>query len=367
MMSIPPSELAGALYHCQAGVEAVLRQDTDREKRAAGLAELLRELLPGSEWTACLLVGGATSSLVVRSASDSPDPKLISLLRSQIESIDPLALGVQVLPAVAPGGGRILASAIHHEGRPRGFLALGLDGDGSMEEVARAEALLAVCVPSVALRWALETMRDEQAESARFALVGQAFLGLAHELNNLLNSMMLQTSVVQLRVEPQTRKELATIRQHGTQAADLLRSLQYVVQERREKSYAVDLNDTVAEVLEESELRQGVSAEFAPEAPRIQGTRGAVKQFVRLVLQGVRASTKSSLRWWTEKRQEGAALSVEIAATADGASPSAESVLWQNLDEVGRQAGQSLLRQLGGEMTVEQGRDGAMVLRVTWA
>ncbi len=109
----------------------------------------------------------------------------------------------------------MLAAAIHEDGGPRGFLLIGLTGDTAAEEVACAEALLAVCAPTVALCGALETVRDEQAELARFALVGQAFVGLAHELNNALNSMMLQTSVVQMRVDQQARSDLAAIRQHG--------------------------------------------------------------------------------------------------------------------------------------------------------
>src|SRR5690348_14922564 len=133
--------------------------------------------------------------------------------------------------------------------------------NGSSSDLA---AILARC----------EALQREQAELARFALVGQAFIGLAHELNNALNSMMLQTSVVQLRVDEQARHELDAIRQHGAQAAFLLRSLQQVVQERREKSYNVDLNSVVAEALEEdAELRRRVSPRLSPKAPQIHSTR----------------------------------------------------------------------------------------------
>jgi signal transduction histidine kinase len=371
-MNPSPSELAGVLCRCQAGVEAALRQGASRQERAAGLADLLRTLLPAADRTACLLRAEAGTSLEIRTAGGPLDPAQGDLLRSRLESLDPLAAGVQTLAPAAQGGLRIRAAAIHEAGRPRGFLAIGLADDATAEVVARAEAILTVCAPAVALRWVLDALGAEHEELARFALVGQAFLGLAHELNNALNSMMLQTSVVQLRVDPQAHGGLNVIRQHGALAAGLVRSFQHVVQERRQKSYAVDLNDAALEVLEEEPaLRQAVSVQLAEQAPRIQGTRGAVKQLIRLVLQGIHAGTTSALRLQTQKPAEGAALIVLLAApppepAGEGAASSADTLVWQHLDEVGRQAGKSLLRQLGGEMTVERDHDGGAVVRVAW-
>lgn len=44
----------------------------------------------------------------------------------------------------------------------------------------------------------------------------------------------------------------------------------------------------------------------------------------------------------------------------------AEALVWQNLDEVSRQAGPSLLRQLGGVLEVETHAEGGVVLRAIW-
>ncbi|HZV04004.1 MAG TPA: hypothetical protein VE999_02845 [Gemmataceae bacterium] len=210
-----------------------------------------------------------------------------------------------------------------------------------------------------------EALQREQVELARFALVGQAFIGLAHELNNALNSMMLQASVVQLRVDEQARHELEAIRQHGAQAAYLLRSLQHIVQERREKSYNVDLNSILTEALEQAELRRRVSPRLSPKSPQIQSTRSTVKQLVHLLLEGVCAGTEATVKATTGEQDGCAILSLTLPAE-DGAS-TVEALLWQNLDEIGRLAGQSLLRQLGGAVTSERASDGAVVLRVMWA
>lgn len=218
-----------------------------------------------------------------------------------------------------------------------------------------------------ALRARCEALQREQAELARFALIGQALLGLAHELNNALNSMMLQTSVVQLRVDEQARQDLAAIRQHGAQAAGMVRTLQHVVQERREKSYPVDLNSVLAEVLEENaELHRRVSLLPSQKAPPLHSTRSAVKQLLRLLLEGVCAGTKATVKAASCQQDGGAVLSLSIAGAQSEASD-VDTVLWNNLDEIARLAGPSLLRQLGGVLTLERTGARDVTLRVVWA
>jgi hypothetical protein len=225
----------------------------------------------------------------------------------------------------------------------------------TMNNSSDLAALLARC----------ETLQREQAELARFALIGQAFIGLAHELNNALNSMMLQTSVVQMRVDEQGRHELAAIRQHGAQAAGLVRTLQHAVQERREKSYPVDLNSVLTEIIEEEpELRRRLVPSLSPKSPHIHSTRSAVKQLVHLLLQGVCAGTKATVKVATGEEEGGGVLSLTLASV-EGDASTAEELLWQNLDEVGRLAGQSLSRQLGGAVTAERIGD-ARILRIIW-
>jgi phosphoglycerate-specific signal transduction histidine kinase len=216
-----------------------------------------------------------------------------------------------------------------------------------------------------ALQARCESLQREQAELARFALIGQAFIGLTHELNNALNSMMLQTSVVQMRVDEKGRQELAAIRQHGAQAAGLVRTLQHAVQERREKSYAVDLNSMLAEILdEESELHHSVSLVLSQKTPVIQSTRSAVKQLIRLLLEGACAGKQTTVTVATGEQGGGAVLSLTLTGP-QGEESIVEMLLWQNLDEVGRLAGQSLLRQLGGTLTAEQ-TGNEHIFRVTW-
>lgn len=358
------SDLAGLLDRCQAGLVAAFRQASTRPERAARLADLLFDLCPRATLTACRL-GDESGCLAVR-PERALDEKQAQRLRTQLASLAPLASGVQTLSRSPRPSLRLLAAAIHEEDRPRGFLAIGLPASEA-EEIVRAEVLLAACAPAAALRGALESARGEQAELTHFALLGQAFAGLAHDLNNALNSMMLQASVVQLRVDEAARHDLAAIRQHGAQAAGLLRSLQHAAMERRQQSYPVNLNNVLAEVLEDdAELRRRITVQRAEETPLIEGTHGAVKQLVRLLLEGVFAGTPSALTVRTEKQEEGAALTLTLAETPEGDLPPLDALLWHNLDEVGRHAGQSLLRQLSGTLEVEARAEGGLTLRIRW-
>jgi signal transduction histidine kinase len=367
-MNGSPSDLASLLGRCQTGITNLLRQTSTQAECAACLAELLLELFPRAGLTACLLHSDGPSSLELRPKESSISTEQKNILRSQLSSMSPSAPGIQTLPSASRLGLRLLAAAIHEEERPRGFLVIGLPAGAAAKDVVQAESLLTVAASTVALRWTLEAARAEQAELTRFALVGQAFIGLAHDLNNALNSMMLQTSVVQLRVDESARHDLAVVRQHGAQAASLVRALQHVVQERREKSYRVDLADILAAVLQENaELRRRVTVQPAGQAPSIHSTRSAVKQLVQLLLEGVLVGTKSAVQVRTEDRAGQLVLSVEIAEAAEeGDLPLADALLWQNLDEVGRLAGQSLLRQLGGTLEVEPHAEGGVTLRIIW-
>lgn len=212
----------------------------------------------------------------------------------------------------------------------------------------------------------LESLQREQMELAPFALIGQAFLGLAHELNNALNSMMLQTAVVEMRVNEQGRHELAAIRQHGAQAVGLLRMLQHVVQEQRIENYSVDLNSILSEILEEdAELGRRVSLHLSPKAPQIQNTRSAVKLLLRLVLEGVCAATQATIEAEFGEQDGDAVLNLTLAGVESEAT--VEELVWRNLDEVGRLAGQSLLRQRGGVLALERPGHGVAILRLVLA
>jgi signal transduction histidine kinase len=369
-MSDTLSDFAALLERCWGDIGVIFRRSTDRAQWAEGLAEWLGDCAPSAAWTACLLNGEGTARWAVRPGEKVDSSERKHILQSQLSSLYPLARGVETLPLEAMPGYRVLVSAIHYEERPRGFLIIALPRATPQVDVAHAEAILTAVAPTVAQCWTMETLQFERAEWERFTLLGRAFTGLAHELNNILNSMMLQTSMVQLRVDPQRRQELAAIRQQGAQAAELLRSCQHFVHQHHEALYPVDLESVLAEMLEENpDLRRRVSLRSSVHSPHLQSTRSAVKQFLRLLLEGVCAGTKDTVSAAIETQEHGVALTLTVASAnfgIDGAPSALQVTLWQHLDEVSRQAGQALLRELGGILTAQRAGEDSTILRIVW-
>ena len=218
----------------------------------------------------------------------------------------------------------------------------------------------------------LEALRRERDEFAGFALAGQATMGLAHELNNLLNAVVLQASVMQLQADPKFHAGLEGIRRQANQATGLLRPLGQLSALRTKTFYPVDLGCVVEEVLREQPALAGRVA-YTPATtppPPVPAVFAALKQLVRLLLSGASVGAAPPLRVGTEKQGDGVQLVIDIAAppSRDGEdSPpvNADAVLWNHLNDLERLAAQSLLRQLEGALRVWAWPGGCSV-RVRW-
>ena len=226
-------------------------------------------------------------------------------------------------------------------------------------------------LPDLRRRLEEETKRREAAERERdefagFALAGQAAVGLAHELNNLLNTVVLQASVLQLQVDAKFHPALDIIRRQANQSTGLLRTLAQVSSERAKSYYPVDLNRAIQELLgEQPALAARVHwvASGQP-LPCLRGVYSAVKQMVRLLLSAAAGDTLSALRVRTCGENGDVQLLIEsgesLTAPIDGA------VLWGRLGDLEQLAGQSLLRQLDGTLRVAPRAGGGFLLRITW-
>jgi len=102
--------------------------------------------------------------------------------------------------------------------------------------------------------WVEIPMHDEDRENEiraleEMLLAGDAMLGFVHELNNILNGMMLQASVVELKAGESIRPEVEVIRKLGAQAASSLAFFARFRERYRQMKASVDLNDAVRAVL----------------------------------------------------------------------------------------------------------------------
>jgi signal transduction histidine kinase len=226
-------------------------------------------------------------------------------------------------------------------------------------------------LPDLRRRLEEETRRREAAERERdefagFALAGQAAAGLAHELNNLLNTVVLQASVLQLQIDEKFHPALDMIRRQANQSTGLLRTLAQVSGERAKSYYSVDLNRAIQEVLGEQPAL-AARVQWVPGGqplPCLRGVTSAVKQMVRLLLSAASGDAPSALRVRTSGENGDVRLLIEsdesLAAPIDG------PILWGRLGDLEQLAGQSLLRQLDGELRVAPRPGGGFLLRITW-
>jgi signal transduction histidine kinase len=226
-------------------------------------------------------------------------------------------------------------------------------------------------LPDLRRRLAEETRRREAAERERdefagFALAGQAAAGLAHELNNLLNTVVLQASVLQLQVDEKFHPALEVIRRQANQSTGLLRTLSHVSGERAKSYYPVDLNRVIQEVLAEQPAL-AARVQWTPDGkslPCFRGIDSAVKQLIRLLLSAACGDAPSPLRMRTCGEHDGVQIVIESDETS--AEPIDGPGLWGRLGDLEQLAGQSLLRQLDGVLRVAPRPGGGFLLRVIW-
>jgi len=115
---------------------------------------------------------------------------------------------------------------------------------------------------------------------------------VAHDLNNLLNTMLLQLTILERKGLPEELlSETAVIRQTGRQAAALLKHLQDHVRPETSPLLPLDLNELVREVFAG---RNGVRLELAAHLPRVQGRPEELRQALQMLVADIAASAPDS-------------------------------------------------------------------------
>jgi hypothetical protein len=371
-MSAPHPDLASSRARCRQAVDRLMGRPPGAGDWAAEAAEALLGLAPGLRLALCRRTDGAAPVTAVRASDGSAPPddsEALALEAGRLEGMDGAAQPSPALGAVF--GLRCLAACLRDGRGPWGLLAVGAARDAKPDALELARTLLTECAGALANRRRLEDALRERDELAGFALAGQATTGLAHELNNLLNGVVLQASVLQLEVDEKLHAPLDVIRRQAAQATGLLRPLGLVSAERARGFYPVDLAHVIHDLLL-GDAALAARVHFTPPAdalPPIRGATSAVKQLLRLLLSA--ASSESPLRMHTAAA--GAVVQLVVQGSDSSARgkegqppPTAETVVWARLGDLERAAGQSLLRQLGGEMRVEADPGGGFVLTVCW-
>ncbi len=139
--------------------------------------------------------------------------------------------------------------------------------------------------PQMSAREAAAAERSEQAIQAD---VSELMLPVLHEINNFLNTLMLQAALLEQRDPVSSRDWCAEVRRQTKNITALVQHLQQYKRRPRPAATPVDLNrlvrETVAEVNEEHSTPARVNLELAPDLPLLPKSTTDLKRLCRFLL-----------------------------------------------------------------------------------
>lgn len=196
---------------------------------------------------------------------------------------------------------------------------------------------------------------------------------VAHELQNVLNSMLLQAAIAERSVPEESRKDLSKIRQLGVQAGDVMKHFNRYRYGKSVPRYRVDLNAMVETVLQRLRAN-GANVEWTLDdgVGPIEATTTDVRRMVDMMVEQAIACTsarngRATVTCETGLLKDGQAV---FRVTDHGGKIGPEELkrLFQfsgnnreGADSIELLACQALVRRLGGTLRVEGTEDGLTV------
>ncbi|MCI0465013.1 MAG: HAMP domain-containing histidine kinase [Gemmataceae bacterium] len=118
---------------------------------------------------------------------------------------------------------------------------------------------------------------------------------VAHEFNNVLNSILLQLALFEQRgLTPQANPELATMRRLGNGAATMIKQFQQLLHKHQVPLETLDLNPVVQQAVtawqQENPSTPPIASELAPDLPPVLGSVADLTRLVHLLLSSAAAA-----------------------------------------------------------------------------
>jgi signal transduction histidine kinase len=187
---------------------------------------------------------------------------------------------------------------------------------------------------------------------------------VTHEFNNFLNTVMLQSAVMELTAPEPLKADLQGLKRQGKQAAGVIRQLQ-LYRRRKERTPApADLSRAAAAAAAVAE-DGSLNLDLADGLPLVGGPAADLRRMCRFLLGGTTTVTAGGTRKLTTRLDgQNVRLQLEITPSTGGAlARLLDGPLWAD-GVVGLElaACQSLVRRLGGSVRAEATADGEALL-----
>jgi PAS domain S-box-containing protein len=144
-------------------------------------------------------------------------------------------------------------------------------------------------------------LREQLIHSERLSAVGQLVAGVAHELNNPLQSVIGFTELMMRgEARPDVRRDLERVRSESERAAKIVRNLLAFVRRSTLERSLVDLNEIVRSTLalktfDFEGAGLDVRADYAPDLPLVMASREEIQQVVlNLILNAEQATRETA-------------------------------------------------------------------------
>lgn len=344
-------------------LEHVLHETSNLAERADAIARLLRP--SPSCLAACQLVHPDGTALGIAADADVPRPRVTELIHAQLSRLSSSTSETLsfTIDGSFPWAG--LAAPIRHGPRTWGFVLLAASDPSAIK--SPAEALLPMAAHALALHLDLEAVLQERQQSIELILLGDAVAGLVHEVNNSLNTMLLQASIVEMKADAALRTDVAPIKREGAQIAARLLPLQRLRQQLRQQQALVDLPGVVREVV--AEHGGEISAELRVPLPGRSMNRSALKRLLEVMLRLSRESLNPGQKLRVRTVQQASHVGIVFEPASGDAAlvvPTGQTLPFDALPGLEGLAALSLARLVQGTLSVMQLADGSHALMIAW-
>ena len=227
------------------------------------------------------------------------------------------------------------------------------------------------------IRLEVESLQQQVIRQERLAAIGVLVSGIAHELNNPLQTISGFSELLQhdARMDDRTRHDLALIHQESARASAIIRNLSRFGRQQESRPAPVHLADVVASIIELRQRRlaeQGIRVERDERATRparavFTELQQVVLNFVINAEQAMRACPPAERRLVLRTFDDDSRVHLEVEDSGPGVAPEDETKLFQpffTTKPVGEGTGLGLsvsygiIHSLGGEIGYRPGASG---------